>query len=107
MVVKNQIISELKELTTLAKLELQGKNGLGYTDDNKYWEDIIKVILNMCYGYDLVNLNEDQINYHGIDLGNFTKGIGFQVTVTKTGAKVKKTLDKILEHKVYESTRLE
>lgn len=103
MVAKNQIISELASIIACVKMELQSKNELGLTDDNKFWENIIRTILNMSFGYNLTNLNEKQMNYPGIDLGDYTMRLGVQVTVTKTGTKVKDTLDTVFTHKVYES----
>lgn len=101
MLLKSVIISELTAIITLSKMELQSKSKLGLTDDNRYWENIIKVVLNRCYGYNLKNLNEEQMNFPGIDLGDYEKGIGFQITVTKKGMKIKDTLDEILNNKVY------
>lgn len=43
---------------------------LGLFDDNKYWENIIRYLMNAVYGLDLKNLNEEKINYPGIDLGD-------------------------------------
>lgn len=103
MLAKNQIMSELTSIIAAESMGLQKKNTLGLTDDNKLWENIIKTVLNMCYGYDLANLNEDRMNYPGVDLGDYSQGLAFQVTATKTGAKVENTLDTVLEHEIYKS----
>lgn len=48
------------------------------------------------------NLNEEKINYPGIDLGDQSEKMGIQVTETKKSAKLVRSLDKVLENKVYE-----
>jgi hypothetical protein len=48
-------------------------------------------------------LNEKQINYPGIDLGDSKTGIGFQVTATKNSDKINSTLEKCIRHKCYQT----
>ena len=63
-------------------------------DLNRYLEDFFKDILNIVYGYKLVNLNEERSNNPGLDLGDEAVKVAFQVTSTKSSDKVNTTLEK-------------
>lgn len=102
MLSKNHILDQIIDIIVREKEFIEKKNKLGLFDDNKHWENIIRKILNDSLGYELENLNRDKSNYPGIDLGDSSNGIGIQVTTTKTSAKIKNTLEKMLKEKVYE-----
>lgn len=102
MLKETEIIKEIIDIFSREKMNIQSQCKAGLFDDNKYWENIIKYLMNVIYGFDLKNLNEVQINYPGIDLGDQSEKIGVQVTETKTSAKLVRSLDKVLENKVYE-----
>ena len=102
MLKETEIIKEIIDIFSREKLNIQSQCKAGLFDDNKYWENIIRYLMNAIYGFDLKNLNEEQINYPGIDLGDQSEKIGVQVTETKTSAKLVRSLDKVLENKVYE-----
>ncbi|EAP9194282.1 hypothetical protein E8A45_22940 [Salmonella enterica] len=86
-----QIIDELSTLGEQAKL----RNKLGLSDLSVFSENFFRDILNIIEDLNLINTNEDRANEPGIDLGDELKKIAFQVTATKTSAKVIKTLKKI------------
>jgi hypothetical protein len=75
---------------------------MGLLDDNKHIENFVCYLLNEVFGYQLINLNCEQLNNPGIDLGDSNKGIGIQVTATKTSAKINSTLKTIIEYKCHE-----
>lgn len=102
MLAKNHILDQIIEIIVREKEFIEKKCRLGLFDDNKHWENIIRNLLNDCLGYELENLNMDKANYPGIDLGDRSNGIGIQVTTTKTSAKIKNTLEKMMKEKVYE-----
>lgn len=85
----NYIIREL----SVIRYEITSKNLLNLTDDNIYMQNFMRDLLNLTFGYNLVNLNDKSPNFPGIDLGDEARGIGFQITSTKTGQKIKDTLD--------------
>ncbi|MBQ3163824.1 MAG: SMEK domain-containing protein [Lachnospiraceae bacterium] len=101
MLKESEIIKEIIDLLSREKLNIQSQCKIGLFDDNKYWENIIRNLLNAIYGYELVNLNQEKTNYPGIDLGDAEIGLGIQITETKTSAKVTRSLDKVLENEVY------
>ena len=88
-----QIIDEFSTLGEQGKL----RNTLGLSDISVYSENFFRDILNIIFDYQLINTNEDRSNEPGLDLGDESKKIAFQVTTTKTSAKIKKTLTKITE----------
>ncbi|MCP4153383.1 MAG: ATP-binding protein [bacterium] len=72
--------------------EIRLHNAFDFFDINRLGEDIAKDLLNIIYGYELVNLNETQKNYPGIDLADESKKIYFQVTSRSDVKKIKDTL---------------
>ena len=80
------------------EIETKAKNNL--LDDNVFSEDFIKDLLNVCMGWNLVNLNEDVNGFPGIDLGDKERHIGVQITSTKTSKKIIDSLDTIVDNKV-------
>lgn len=101
MLKKSEIIKEIIDILSREELNIQSQCKIGLFDDNKYWENVIKYLLNTICGYELKNLNQEKFNYPGIDLGDKGIGLGIQISETKTSAKIQKSLDKIFENKVY------
>jgi len=95
----NIIVHELSSF----RYEIESKNSCGFIDDNIFAENIIKDLLNICFEWELKNLNEESNNYPGIDLGDNNKHIGVQVTSTKTSKKITDSLNAIVQSKVYET----
>lgn len=89
-----QIVDDLETIAAQAKQRAR----LNLNDLTIYIEDFMKVILNMVYGYNLINLNAEKSNYPGLDLIDNHGGWGFQITIDKSGTKVKDTLVSIREH---------
>ncbi|KMQ18029.1 SMEK domain-containing protein [Bacillus mycoides] len=74
-------------------LDVRGK--LSLFDLHKYCEDFSKNLLNLMYGYRLENLNEQNFNEPGMDLGDRVNEVAIQVTTNKTSLKINETLEKI------------
>ena len=73
---------------------------LGLTDLNKHAEDFFKTVLNHLFSWSLINLNEDRSNAPGLDLGDKTNGVAFQITAERTSAKVNDTLAKLTAEQI-------
>lgn len=73
------------------------------TDINQVAETILIPLFSEVYGYtNLKNLNyTEDSNYPGIDLGDETARVAFQITSTSDTEKVKHTLAKFVENKFY------
>lgn len=89
---EQKLIDEIIEQIVLLRMEIEIKAKLGLLDGNKHIENYMKNLLNPCYELNLINLNTEQINYPGVDLGDKNKKIAYQITSTKTSSKINKTL---------------
>lgn len=70
-------------------------------DHHILMEDVVCKLLNMVYGWELVNLNYQKKNHPGIDLGDDKNRIAVQVTSDKSRNKVVDTLRKFEEHRCF------
>lgn len=94
MITRGYFIGQIiDELTSISE-KVRSRSQLGLTDLNIYLEDFFKDIINIIFNYKLVNLNKNRSNNPGLDLGDMSEGIAFQITSTKTSEKVNKTLSK-------------
>lgn len=96
----------------LAVLEVNIRNTgfLRLLDLNIVAETFFADFLNILHGLKLENLNNiDRSNMPGIDLGDTDNKIAYQVTSTKTGEKIQKTIDKFIKeelHKKFDSLNI-
>ena len=95
---KKQLSSMFAYIQTY--LAYNGQQGL--LDENKVLEDVMCEVLNRLYGWNLKNLNYEEKNYPGIDLGDSELGIGIQVTADKTSSKISHSISQVSKYKVYE-----
>jgi energy-coupling factor transporter ATP-binding protein EcfA2 len=92
---------EMQRWITRWVTEITLANAGNYLDINKVAEGISRQLLNLIYGYELVDLNQEQSNYPGIDLGDRKAGIAFQVTARTDAKKIRKTLDTCTWHELH------
>jgi hypothetical protein len=90
------------ENLTVLREEIRSKSKIGLLDINKHCEDFVKEILNKVYGYELINLNRETINFPGLDIGDINTGIAFQISSTKTSVKIDNTLEMCLNKKHFD-----
>lgn len=95
------IITIIKLLTRLPKL-VDSSNKLNLTDVNNFSEDFYENLLNIVYGYNLINANKFNPNAAAIDLRDTNNQIAIQVTSTSKLTKTKKTVEKFIENKLFE-----
>jgi hypothetical protein len=79
----------------IARIQLS--NATNFFDINRVAEDIGMQILNKVYNYELRNLNYEEKNYPGIDLGDIKNKIGFQITSRIDAKKIKDSLEKFIK----------
>ncbi|MEQ9356827.1 SMEK domain-containing protein [Coleofasciculus chthonoplastes] len=84
--------------------QVKGATAMTRTDINKVAETLLIPLFSEVYGYtDLQNMNDTEgSNYPGIDLGDERARVAFQITSTSNSEKIKKTLRKFVEYKLYE-----
>ena len=84
-------------------LQVENENAMGMLDINRVSEDVLIPLFTEVYDHiDLKNLNVSEgSNFPAIDLGDKEKRVAYQITSTPTSEKVKATLKKFGDHKLY------
>lgn len=94
----------IRELMSIFVTQVKGATTVHMTDINHVSETVLIPLFAEVYGYkNLRNLNyTDGLNYPGIDLADETAKVAIQVTATSGSEKVKDTLRKFIDYKLYE-----
>lgn len=98
---RNRIIVLMSRFVT----EVEGSSALGQFDIHSVSETLLTFLLREVYDLtNLRNLNIDEYtNYPAIDLGDEHARVAFQVTADPSSEKIKQTLQRFMDHKLYES----
>lgn len=100
---REEYLSIIHRMLSLAQIELESQGRQGLHNGNIVWEDIANRILNICFSYNTINLNQEKVNFPGVDLGNQEDGIGIQVTRRNDATKVRNTIETVLQNQVYKT----
>jgi hypothetical protein len=100
MLSRGHIIGKIVDDLAGLQYQLDMRNKLGQSDLSRFCEDFFKEILNIVYDLNLTNLNTIRSNEPGLDLGDKTERVAYQVTSQKTSTKVNDTLAAISDHHV-------
>lgn len=98
MLTRGRLMSEILDGLGQLSFALEARGKLRLFDINTYCEDFTKELLNLIYGYRLVNLNGEHLNEPGLDLGDEAEQIGVQVTTENSSKKINNTLKKITDN---------
>ncbi|MEG4233995.1 SMEK domain-containing protein [Microcoleus sp. Pol11C3] len=94
----------IRDLMSLFVNQVKSATAMQKTDINKLAQTLLIPLLAEVYGYQ--NLNDldftEGSNFPSVDLGDETARVAFQITATSGIEKVKHTLTKFVEHKLYE-----
>lgn len=85
------IIDELSEIVSKASW----RSKLNLNDLSIYIEDFFLGLLNIIYNLNLENMNTSQSNYPAIDIGDKTKKIAYQISLTVDNPKITQTIEAI------------
>ncbi|GAB4207975.1 MAG: hypothetical protein Fur006_66370 [Coleofasciculaceae cyanobacterium] len=98
-----QSLDRISHLMSLFVTQVRAETAMGRTDINKAAETVLIPLFTEVYGYkELKNLNyTEDTNYPGIDLGDETARVAFQITSTPDSEKVKHTLRKFVKNNLY------
>ena len=99
---KKEEIEKIAELFARFRAEVENLNSLNLYDINIHAENVIIPILNIVYGLNLVNINNEVKNSSAIDLVDTDNRIAIQVTSTATGEKIKHTIDEFIKGRRFE-----
>lgn len=99
-----ELINQFREEIARIAHEVESSVAMGHFDLNKICEDVICGLFKELYGFEsLRNLNKDEkLNFPGIDLADDDARVAIQVTSDKSLDKVKDTLEKAINHRLYE-----
>ena len=106
MLTRGYFIGEIVDALSDVASQVSTRGRLGLTDLNKHAEDFFKTILNHLLSLSLVNLNADRSNEPGLDLGDKIKKVAFQITATRTSAKVNDMLKKLNDEQIKTYTKI-
>jgi len=95
---QKSIINSLTWLSTQVTVH----NRLNLTDINVHSENFYRDLLNLAFGYNLININIIDPNAAAIDLGDEGNKFAIQVTSTSALAKTRHTVTKFIEKGLYE-----
>jgi len=98
MFTKEELIKRISDGLAVLEVSTRNRGWMNLLDQNIIAESFCGDMLNIIYGYNLVNLNLSQGNYPGIDLGDQQLGVSFQVTSNKTGKKMKDAVERFITH---------
>ncbi len=102
----NRLVSlnRIKTLLSRFVTEVELSGAMYLQDINSVSEDFLIQLLSVIFEHsDLKNLNwSEKANYPAIDLGDYNSRIAYQITSTPDSQKLKKTLKKFMEHKLYD-----
>ncbi|RXM43911.1 SMEK domain-containing protein [Flavobacterium sp. YO12] len=88
------LIGEIVDSLSILNNQISLRCSLGFTDLNKVSEDFFAKLLNRIYNYSLINLNENRSNEPGLDIGDESNSIAYQVTSQVDSSKITSTLEK-------------
>lgn len=95
MITRGYLIGEIVDMLSDLKTQISTRTRLNMQDITVITENFCRDLLNVVLSLDLTNLNDQRSNEPGLDLGDEKAGVAFQITATKTSAKVQDTIDKI------------
>lgn len=98
MLSRDKYISEISTKLAWIKAKVEMCSSLNLLDCNIHMEYFLCGLLNIIYGYSLVNLNSVQANYTSIDLGDPGNRLAVQVTSDNTSTKIKATVNKFIDN---------
>ncbi len=101
MIKAGKHLEEIIEMLIRLQAEIQISNTLGLTNISKHSENFVRTLLNLVYEYDLENLNKDNSNFPGLDLGDIDEKIAYQITATKKSEKIDDTLSTCIKFEHY------
>ena len=102
MTKRQEYIATIITLLTRIRPLVEASNKLNLTDVNNFSEDFYEQLLNLVYGYSLENANQFDPNAAAIDLRDLKNKISVQVTSTSSLKKTTTTVNKFIEHKLFE-----
>ncbi len=103
---KELIIKVISDNLAFSSKSTALNNVIGLFDTNRIAQDFFAELFSIVFEYknlkELDKLN-DVVNYPAIDLGDENAKIAFQITRDSKSSKIKDTIEKFINHKLYET----
>lgn len=99
---REKYINEIADHLAWLKSRISLSSELRLTDLALFSEDLMCGLLNLLYGWELVNFNHLQSGYPGIDLGDEKNRVAVQVTSASKREKIEETISKFLKFRYAE-----
>lgn len=93
-----RLVKHIEYKLAFYEASLKISNGRDYFDENKEAEYFFCKPLSLLFDARVTDANREKRNFPGIDLYDRSKRISFQITSTRTKAKVQQTLDEFLDN---------
>lgn len=98
---RSQLINSIAQSLSRFKSEVEILNSSNLYDISLHSENVLIPLLNELFGLKLENANKTKKNYPGIDLIDIDNRVAFQITSSNDNTKIKHTLKKVVDHKIY------
>ena len=105
MLSREEYIKRTTQAIAYLQTEIRLRGYLNLYDCHIIAEDFMANLLNIVFDYQLINLNYFHKNQPGIDLGDQSNSIAFQVTAQKSKIKIQKTINKFIDEELYKEYR--
>lgn len=101
---RKQLIDRIVDNIEFQSGSTKKQNVIGLFDDNRLAQDFYCGLLKILCNYQLTDLDKlnDKTNYAAIDLGDASNRIAIQVTADNSSTKIKDTLSKFKEAKLFD-----
>jgi hypothetical protein len=103
MLVHEELQKKISDFLAVLEVSVRNRVLIGLLDQNLVAQPFIAKLLNIVYGYDLINLDTPQRKRPAIDLGDSYRKIAFQVTSTEKTEKIRETINTFIRKKEYDS----
>lgn len=95
-------LKDIRDNLAFLKSQVELSNAVSLYDINIVAEDFYERLLNLIYGYNLINANILEKNAPAIDLVDEKNKIAVQVTATNDSEKIKHTIREFIDNNKYE-----
>jgi hypothetical protein len=103
MLLQEELQKKISDFLAVLEVSVENRVMIGLLDQNLIAQSFIAKLLNITYGYNLINLDTPQRMKPAIDLGDSYRKIAFQVTSTKKPEKIKETIETFIREEEYKN----
>jgi len=101
MSAREEYLKRINKTIASWKAEIELRGNINFYDIHIIAEYHVAKLMNMAFGYQFENLNEQTRNKVAIDLGDRKNKVAMQVTSTKKRSRIKETIDKFIKYELY------